>query len=217
MSDLWTAARSISALEVAERYAGVHPKRRGSKAECLCPFHNEKTPSCTFFPDGHFHCFGCHAGGSSIDFVMKLTGLSNVDAAKRICADYGIEYEDENKTPVTSKPEQQPPRRADVKEAVSTGYRIVCDRIRNLEHLRDQTQPKNRDDDPPDVFWKAIRGMEALSDLQKQLFDLMGRDEWSAAMELLFPYKNDLPVWDKANREVTKLIEHEKLKGGIAS
>jgi len=29
----------------------------------LCPFHDEKTPSCHLYADGHYHCFGCGAHG----------------------------------------------------------------------------------------------------------------------------------------------------------
>ena len=28
-----------------------------------CPFHDDKTPSCQLYADGHFHCFGCGAHG----------------------------------------------------------------------------------------------------------------------------------------------------------
>jgi len=40
----------------------------------LCPFHEEKTPSCTIVPDkGVFHCFGCRAHGFiSDDFSLCL-------------------------------------------------------------------------------------------------------------------------------------------------
>lgn len=42
------------------------------KVKIKCPFHNERTASCTLFPTGGYHCFGCGANGNSVDFVMKL-------------------------------------------------------------------------------------------------------------------------------------------------
>jgi DNA primase catalytic core len=42
-----------------------------------CPFHEDKTPSFIVTPGKNlFHCLGCGAGGSVIDFVMKHDGLS---------------------------------------------------------------------------------------------------------------------------------------------
>jgi Mesyanzhinovviridae DNA polymerase len=33
------------------------------KGKINCPFHEDKTPSCQLYTDGHYHCFGCHAHG----------------------------------------------------------------------------------------------------------------------------------------------------------
>ena len=39
-------------------------RRAGSNYTGLCPFHSERTPSFTVFPDTQsFFCFGCEAGG----------------------------------------------------------------------------------------------------------------------------------------------------------
>ncbi|HRK32031.1 MAG TPA: DNA primase [Tepidisphaeraceae bacterium] len=46
--------------------------RRGGKFLGLCPFHQEKSPSFTVDPGKQlFYCFGCKAGGTCFDFVMK--------------------------------------------------------------------------------------------------------------------------------------------------
>ena len=36
------------------------PRERG---KICCPFHDDRTPSCQLYPDGHYHCFGCGAHG----------------------------------------------------------------------------------------------------------------------------------------------------------
>ena len=42
-----------------------------------CPFHDDQTPSFIVTPSKNlFHCLGCGAGGTVIDFVMKHDGLS---------------------------------------------------------------------------------------------------------------------------------------------
>ena len=56
-----------------------------NRNKALCPLHNEKSPSFTIYPNTNsWHCFGCGAGGSVIDFVMALYGLNALDAAKKI-------------------------------------------------------------------------------------------------------------------------------------
>lgn len=47
----------------------------------LCPFHNERTPS-FYIKDNRFKCFGCDAGGTSIDFVMRRDGVDFIKAVK---------------------------------------------------------------------------------------------------------------------------------------
>ena len=56
-----------------------------------CPFHSEKTASLKIYPgDRGWHCFGCHEGGSVIDFVMKFFGLDLMGAIRRMDADFGL-------------------------------------------------------------------------------------------------------------------------------
>ena len=56
-------------------------KRRGRTYVCCCPFHSEKTPSCTIYPENQsFYCFGCGVGGDVISFVMKTDNVGFMDA-----------------------------------------------------------------------------------------------------------------------------------------
>ncbi len=67
----------------------VNLKRTGRDYVCLCPFHNEKTPSCHVHPDKeYFHCFGCGAGGDVISFTMRYNTLDYMEAV-RLLADRG--------------------------------------------------------------------------------------------------------------------------------
>jgi len=76
---------AVSAQAAAERY-GVEVRRGWAR----CPLHGEKTPSLRFYPDGHFYCFGCHRGGSAIDFTAALLGLQPLDALGRLDGDFGL-------------------------------------------------------------------------------------------------------------------------------
>ncbi len=66
-------------------------KRAGSNRNGLCPFHGEKTPSFTVFPNTKsFYCFGCGAGGDVITFIQKMENLDYVGALEFLAARAGI-------------------------------------------------------------------------------------------------------------------------------
>ncbi len=66
-------------------------KRAGSNVKGLCPFHNEKTPSFTVYPDSQsFYCFGCGAGGDVITFTMKYNNLEYEDAIEYLASRAGV-------------------------------------------------------------------------------------------------------------------------------
>ena len=75
----------------------VNLKRSGSNLFGLCPFHGEKTASFSVAPDkGIYYCFGCHKGGSVINFEMEIEGLSYPDAVRALAKRVGMEVpEDE--------------------------------------------------------------------------------------------------------------------------
>lgn len=83
----------LTAREVVEFY-GFHPDWRGY---IHCPFHSEKTGSLKIYSGDKagWHCFGCGAGGSVIDFVMRLFHLSFRDACVRLNTDFHLGLTDE--------------------------------------------------------------------------------------------------------------------------
>jgi DNA polymerase len=44
-----------------------------------CPFHEDPNPSLQLYPD-HYHCFGCGAHGSRLDWLMEVEGMSKAEA-----------------------------------------------------------------------------------------------------------------------------------------
>ena len=81
--------------DVVGQYVSL--KRSGSNLFGLCPFHGEKTASFSVAPDkGIYYCFGCHKGGSVINFQMEIEGLSYPDAVRALAKRVGMEVpEDE--------------------------------------------------------------------------------------------------------------------------
>lgn len=71
-------------------------KRVGRNRKALCPFHSEKTPSLTIYPDTQsFYCFGCGTGGDVITFVMQIEHLDYVEAVHFLARRMGMTVPDE--------------------------------------------------------------------------------------------------------------------------
>lgn len=69
----------------------VNLKRAGSRLQGLCPYHSERSPSFTVFPDSQsFYCFGCGAGGDVITFVMRSENLDYPGAVEHLAKRAGI-------------------------------------------------------------------------------------------------------------------------------
>ena len=72
-------------------------KRKGKEFTACCPFHNEKTPSFTVSEAKQFYyCFGCHAKGNAIGFLMDYEHLSYVDAIETLASDQHLDVPHED-------------------------------------------------------------------------------------------------------------------------
>lgn len=79
----------VSLVRLAESQ-GYKLQKHGKDFAVCCPFHADKTPSCVITPKSNlFNCFGCGAGGSVIDWVMKTQGVSFRHAVELLKNDIG--------------------------------------------------------------------------------------------------------------------------------
>jgi len=70
----------------------VRLTRAGREFKACCPFHNEKSPSFYVNDDKQFfHCFGCGAHGSVIDFVMRHDNQSFPEAVETLAMTVGMQ------------------------------------------------------------------------------------------------------------------------------
>ena len=69
----------------------VNLKRRGKNLVGLCPFHSEKTPSFTVYPEnGSFYCFGCGVGGDVFTFTGLIENLDYIESVKLLAERSGV-------------------------------------------------------------------------------------------------------------------------------
>jgi len=66
-------------------------KRAGKNLKGLCPFHSEKTPSFTVYPDSNsYYCYGCGNGGDVVTFIKNIENLDYVEALKLLADRAGV-------------------------------------------------------------------------------------------------------------------------------
>lgn len=74
----------------------VNLRRRGRTLSGLCPFHSEKTPSFTVYPDTQsFFCFGCGAAGDVINFIRRIENLDYMEAVRLLAQRAGMQVPEE--------------------------------------------------------------------------------------------------------------------------
>lgn len=79
--------RRVTAVEAADKYGLSHDKA----GFAVCPFHGDTNPSLKLYAGARgWTCFGCHAGGSVIDLVMRLTDTDFCQAVEKINRDFSL-------------------------------------------------------------------------------------------------------------------------------
>lgn len=88
--DFLIELRNVSDIEtVVSSYVSL--KRKGKILSGLCPFHNEKTPSFTVYPETQsYYCFGCGNGGDVITFIKNIENLSYGEAVRFLAERAGL-------------------------------------------------------------------------------------------------------------------------------
>ena len=166
-----------------------------TKNFALCPFHGEKTPSLKLY-DGSFYCFGCGESGTVIDFAVKYFGLTNLEAAKKLIADFGLHIADEDAQAPDrthmAKIEADKKALADFAEWEKRAYSVLARRFRQIHECRKVI----RKPDDPDLWehvanlaemdfvdWLCAKMIENRLDFDKQVQFYKDYGEVVAAIE----------------------------------
>lgn len=79
-------------------------KRRGHTLNGLCPFHSEKSPSFTVYPDTQsYYCFGCGNGGDVITFIRQVENLEYMEAVRLLAQRSGMNVPEDVKDDQSAK------------------------------------------------------------------------------------------------------------------
>lgn len=81
-------------VSLVSEYTSLSPK--GGRLWGCCPLHTEKTPSFSVQPERQmFYCFGCHAGGGAVTFLMKAERATFNEAVEQLAQRAGMELPNE--------------------------------------------------------------------------------------------------------------------------
>lgn len=94
----------INLVDLIEKH--IHLKKMGARFFARCPFHQEKTASFSVDPNKQFYyCFGCHAHGNAIGFLMAYERMEFIDAVENLAISLGIpipsDHESDSPQPYT--------------------------------------------------------------------------------------------------------------------
>ncbi len=56
----------------------------------LCPFHTERSPSFTIYPNESYYCFGCQVWGNPVKFLVDYKGMTGQEALEYVGVDYKL-------------------------------------------------------------------------------------------------------------------------------
>lgn len=154
--NIFEEVKSAVDITTAAQYYGLNVR----KDTALCPFHNEKTGSLKLYHD-HFYRFGCGEHGDVIKLTGKLLGLSPIDSAKRLAADFNIIVHDDygNRSQIRNK--LSPPHKViTYREQENRAYRLLSEYCEYLEDCRIRYAPLSPEERPYLLFVTALCELE---------------------------------------------------------
>lgn len=162
LSGIGSQIRDLLTAEDVARHYGFEPNRAGF---IQCPFHSgDNHGSLKLYPEQRgFHCFGCGAHGSVIDFVMLLFGISFSQAVTRINADFGLGLTAQRPSPEQRSKVLEERRRAQEKKAREEAeYKSKLKEYWRLAEIRDRLAPNVQDGSIDPQYANAVKRLPIL-------------------------------------------------------
>ena len=168
----------LTAREVVEFY-GFHINRSGF---IQCPFHTgDDHGSLKVYEGGKsgWHCFGCGAGGSVIDFVMRLFGIGFRQAILRLDTDFNLCLTNERRSKAErSAILEQRRKEAERRKALEAEHRALAEKYRQCWEIVKLCPPERGEDGEIWVhpfYPDAVRALPALEYRLDEIIRSIGR------------------------------------------
>lgn len=155
--------------------------------KCLCPFHNEKTPSFSILPEKNiFNCFGCGEKGDVIQLVSKILKIRPIEAAQYLNEQFHLginNNKNENIAAVNSYLEHKKAKERFYKWENET-FQELCDYYKLLKKWKNEELPRS------EKYIEAVKNIDYISYIIDEVF-IYGTEE-----DKLFFKKNNRKVVD---------------------
>lgn len=146
---IFEAVKSTVTPRMAAEHFGLSVSRNGM---VCCPFHDDRHPSMKLNED-YFYCFGCGAKGDVIEFTSKLFGITAMEAAQKLRADFGVQGD---KPSILTKLNLYRTQ-ADNERLC---FRVLREYLQILQDWKVRFSPQTLEDDPDDRFVEACHMLE---------------------------------------------------------
>ena len=168
----------VSARDAAEFYNLEFGRNR----RAVCPWHRDTHPDLAFYDDGRrCYCHACHNGGDSIALCAQILGLTPLEAARRLNADFHLGIDED--APYEPSTVSRRETRSALRRRGNRLFAQLCDIERDTQHFLD-TQKIGDEENP--LFEMMLRAnayaqddlgkMQSMTD--SEMTDMMG--EWEA-------------------------------------
>ena len=107
-------------------------KPKGREYACVCPFHDDTSPSMYVSPQKQiFKCFACGAGGDVFSFVTRYHGMSFPEAISHLADQFGVVL---SRTPTRENDDPNAVTVAAVRDACGAARDFYCAILRHPTH-----------------------------------------------------------------------------------
>ena len=202
---IFEAVKTTVAPRMAAEHFGLSVSRNGM---VCCPFHDDRHPSMKLYED-HYHCFGCQANGDVIAFTSKLFGITPLEAAQKLAADFGIR---EDRPSVLAKLKMYTTQ----VENKMLCFRVLGEYLHILQDWKKRYAPQTPEEEPDDRFVEACHMLECTQypfnkkSKAEELETLL--DKYVPGVEAM---RTRLKKYDKTYKELTE--ENAELEKKLSS
>ena len=194
---IFEAAKSMVTPRMAAEHYGMTVARNGM---VCCPFHDDWHPSMKLYHD-HFHCFGCQANGDVIEFTSKLFGITALEAAQKLAADFGIR---EARPSVLAKLKTYQTQAENEKLC----FRVLREYLHILQDWKKKYAPQTPQEEPHEHYVEACHMLECTQYMVDQLTIGSPKERTKLVADMM--KDNKIALLQERLREIKEEVDEQK-------